>query len=64
MKAVVLTVEQDTRLRPLTNHLPKCLLQVALKTTVRHQQESLELARIQYSNTVMGSLGGQVQHHF
>ena len=64
MKAVILAAGQGTRLRPLTNHLPKCLVQVHGKPLMKYQLESLEQAGIQECVIVVGYLGEQVQRHF
>ena len=64
MKAVILAAGQGTRLRPLTNHLPKCLVQVHGKPLLQYQLESLEQAGIQHCIVVVGYLGDLVQRHF
>lgn len=64
MKAVILAAGQGTRLRPLTNHMPKCLVQVHGKPLLQYQLESLEQAGIQHCIIVVGYLGDQVQRHF
>jgi NDP-sugar pyrophosphorylase family protein len=64
MKAVILAAGQGTRLRPLTNNLPKCLVQVHGKPLLQYQLESLEKARIRHCVIVVGYLGDKVQWHF
>jgi len=64
MKAVILAAGQGTRLRPLTNHLPKCLVQVHRKPLLQYQLESLQQAGIQHCVIVVGYLGDMVQRHF
>ena len=64
MKAVILAAGQGTRLRPLTNHLPKCLVQVHGKPLLQYQLEALEQVGIEHCIIVVGYLGDQVQHQF
>ena len=64
MKAVILAAGQGTRLRPLTDYLPKCLVQVHGKPLLQYQLESLELAGIRDCIIVVGYLGDQVRHQF
>ncbi|MDP6102045.1 MAG: phosphocholine cytidylyltransferase family protein [Dehalococcoidia bacterium] len=64
MKAVILAAGQGTRLRPLTNHLPKCLVQVHEKPLLQYQLESLEQVGIGHCIIVVGYLGDQVRSCF
>ena len=64
MKAVILAAGQGTRLRPLTNNLPKCLVQVHGKPLLQYQLECLNQAGIHDCIIVVGYLGDQVQRHF
>jgi NDP-sugar pyrophosphorylase family protein len=64
MKAIILAAGQGVRLRPLTNHLPKCLVKVHGKPLLQYQLESLEQAGIQQCVIVVGYLGDQVQSYF
>jgi choline kinase len=64
MKAVILAAGQGTRLRPLTNYLPKCLVQVHGKPLLQYTLESLDHIGIQHCVIVVGHLCEQVQHQF
>ena len=64
MKAVILAAGQSTRLRPLTDHLPKCLVGVHGKPLLQYAMESLVQAGIQHCVIVVGYLGDQVQQQF
>ena len=64
MKAVILAAGQGTRLRPLTDHLPKCLVQVQGKPLLQYTLESLDQACIQHCVIVVGYLCDQVQQQF
>ena len=64
MKAVILAAGRGTRLRPLTDYLPKCLVQVHGKSLLQYQMESLERAGIRDCIIVVGYLGEQVQQRF
>ena len=61
MKAVVLVAGQGTRLLPLTEHLPKCLVPLYGKPLLRHTLDSLEWAGVQHCVLVVGYLGQQIQ---
>ena len=47
MKAVILAAGMGTRLSPLTNSRPKCLVEVHGKSILQHQLESLAKAESQ-----------------
>jgi NDP-sugar pyrophosphorylase family protein len=64
MKAVILAAGSGTRLRPLTNYLPKCLVKVHGKPLLQYQLEALEIAGIQDCVIVVGYLAEQVKRHF
>ena len=64
MKAVILAAGQGTRLRPLTNHLQKCLVRVHGKPIMQYQLECLNRSGIQDCIIVVGYLGEQVQRQF
>ena len=62
MKAVVLAAGQGTRLRPLTDNLPKCLVPVHGKPLLQHALESLDRVGIQHCVVVLGYLSDQVRN--
>ena len=64
MKAIILAAGRGTRLRPITDHLPKCLVQVQGKPLLQHALESLDRAGIQHCVIVVGYLWDQVQRQF
>ena len=64
MKAVILVAGQGTRLRPLTNHLPKCLVQINGKPILQYQLESLDQVGIRDCVIVTGFLEQLVQRRF
>jgi len=61
MKAVILAAGRGTRLQPLTNTVPKCLVQVHGKSMLQYQLESLAFAGVHECIIVVGYLGGQVK---
>ena len=64
MKAIILAAGRGTRLRPLTDHVPKCLVQVQGKPLLQYALESLDRAGIQHCVIVVGYLWEQVQRQF
>ena len=64
MKGLILAAGQGTRLRPLTNHIPKCLVEVHGKSLMQHQLESLARAEIHDCIVVVGYMGEMVQRKF
>ena len=56
MKAIILAAGMGTRLRPITNSLPKCLVPVNSKPILEHQFEALLLAGIRDVVLVVGHL--------
>ena len=64
MKAVILAAGMGTRLRPLTNSRPKCLVEVHGKPILKHQLESLAKAGVAECVLVTGYLSNQARGHF
>ena len=64
MKAVILAAGQGTRLRPLTNRAPKCLVRLHGKPIMQRQLESLDKAGIKECVIVLGYRGDQVEYQF
>lgn len=61
MRAIILAAGRGTRLQPLTNNVPKCLVQVHGKSLLQYQLESLAFAGIRECVIVVGYLGDQVK---
>lgn len=64
MKAIILAAGQGIRLRPLTNQLPKCLVQIDEKPILQYQLEALSDAGIHDCSIVVGFRAQQVQSYF
>ena len=64
MKAVILAAGMGTRLRPLTNSRPKCLVEVHGRPILQHQLESLAKAGVAECVLVTGYLSDQLRGHF
>ncbi len=60
MKAVILAAGKGTRLRPLTNTVPKCLVEVCGKPILQYEMEALEHAGVEHCVVVVGHLGESV----
>lgn len=52
--AVILAAGRGNRLLPLTEHVPKCLIEVGGRTILEHQVRALELAGIEEIQVVTG----------
>lgn len=61
MKAVILAAGSATRLRPLTEHTPKCLLEVAGRPILRRLLDHLEALAITEVTIVLGYLGTNIR---
>ena len=61
MKAVILAAGQGSRLRPLTNSVPKCLVPVHRKPMLEYQMEYLDRAGLRECVIVVGYLGDMVR---
>jgi choline kinase len=62
-KAVILAAGVGSRLRPLTDARPKCLLEVGRRTLIDHQLGALRRYGITDVTVVVGYLGEQVRSH-
>ena len=60
MKAIILAAGQGTRLRPLTDDKPKCLVELSGKPLLEHQLEVLRAAGINDIHVVAGYLANQL----
>ena len=63
MIAMILAAGRGERMRPLTDTVPKPLLEVAGKPLIVHQIEALGLAGIERVVINTGRLGDQIQSH-
>jgi len=61
MKAVILAAGSATRLRPLTEHTPKCLLEVAGRPILRRLLDHLAALGISEVTIVLGYLGSKIR---
>ena len=64
MQAVILAAGQGSRLRPLTDHCPKCLVKVQGRSLLQYQLEALRTARISECVIVVGHRADQVRAAF
>ena len=64
MKAMILAAGRGERMRPLTDHIPKPLLEVAGKSLIEHRIHHLRAAGIQDLVINVGYLGEQIQARF
>jgi choline kinase len=60
MKAIILAAGQGTRLRPLTDHKPKCLVELAGKPLLDYQLEVLRAAGVDDIHVVAGYCADQL----
>lgn len=60
MKAVILAAGQGTRLRPLTNDKPKCLVEVAGKPLLEHQLAAMHACGLRDIHIVGGYRADQL----
>ncbi len=61
MKAVILAAGQGTRLRPLTDALPKCLLTVGGQTLLERSLDNLKARAVEQVVIVVGFCGDQIR---
>ena len=64
MQAVILAAGQGIRLRPLTDHCPKCLVEVGGKPILRYQLEALCETGVRECVIVVGHCAAQVRNVF
>lgn len=57
MKAIILAAGRGTRLKPLTDTLPKCLIEIGKKTLLEHSLDNLKKNGINEAIIVIGYLG-------
>jgi choline kinase len=62
-KAIILAAGVGSRLRPLTDHRPKCLLEVGGRTLIDHQVATLQRYGITDVVVVVGYCGDQIRRH-
>ena len=62
MKSIILAAGLGTRLRPITEKKPKCMVNVAGKSILQHQLEAYLTAGIEEIVVIAGYLGEQVEH--
>ncbi|HEY6951544.1 MAG TPA: phosphocholine cytidylyltransferase family protein, partial [Bacteroidota bacterium] len=63
MKCIILAAGASTRLRPVTDSIPKCLLPVGKKTILQRCIESLHRANISQIGIVVGFEAGKIRSH-
>lgn len=61
MNAIILSAGRGSRLLPLTENLPKCLLPVEETTVLGYQLDTLAAAGIEHVTVVIGCLPGLVE---
>ena len=61
MQAIILVAGQGSRLRPLTDHRPKCLVKVQGRPILEYQPEALCAAGVRECVIVIGHLAAQVR---
>lgn len=64
MRAVILAAGQGTRLRPLTDDRPKCLVSIFGKPIIEHQLDALRSAGVKDVYAVAGYRSEQLQKYF
>jgi len=64
MKAIILAAGKGTRLHPITESLPKCLIPVDDKVILEHMLERLTKNNIDKIIIVVGFEGDQIKNHF
>ena len=64
MNALILAAGMGTRLRPLTDHVPTCLVKVNGQPIIQHQLEALDQAGVRHCAVVVGYLADTVSDEF
>lgn len=64
MQVVILAGGQATRLRPLTDKVPKSLVEIGEKSFLEHQLDFLKKAGIEDVVLCVGHLGEQIERYF
>jgi NDP-sugar pyrophosphorylase family protein len=64
MQVVILAGGQATRLRPLTDRVPKSLVEIGEKPFLEHQLDFLKKANIKDVILCVGHLGEQIERYF
>lgn len=62
-KAIILAAGVGSRLRPLTDERPKCLLDVGTQTLIDHQMSALHLCGITDVTVVVGFCADRIRQH-
>ena len=63
-RGLILAAGQGIRLRPLTEHMPKCLIEIHGKSIIQYQFEALNQVGIHNCIVVVGYMGEMVQSKF
>jgi choline kinase len=63
MKAIILAAGQGQRLKPLTNHLPKCLIPIGGATVLEHMLRRIEQCGLQNVILVTGFEADSIRHY-
>ena len=63
MKAIILAAGLGTRLHPLTQNCPKCLVEFGDSTLLDHQVEAMRAVGVEEFVIVVGYEAGQVKEH-
>ena len=63
MKAIILAAGASKRLRPLTDDIPKCLIQIGEKPILEYQLDAVDAAGIKEVVIVVGYLKHMIQEH-
>jgi len=59
--AMILAAGQGTRLRPYTDHLPKCLIELAGQTLLEHQARALQRAGVEHVLVITGYQAAKIE---